>query len=123
MIALDFDMILTSLILSVILGAVGAVTYSLLKLFVIGFSVLCISDVKRRKGIFNISIQFVDFFFVISVAFAQMLIAYVACDGVFSFYSLIVTVTAFYITSFFIQRLSRWLFTKLKARPTRGRAK
>ena len=116
MISLNFHMVLTSLILSLFLGSIGAVMYSFLRLLAVGFSLLCTSDILRRKRIFNVTIQFLDFFFIILMAIAQILVGYVSCDGVVTLYALVCTVIAFFLICFLIERPLRRLFEKIKSK-------
>jgi len=116
MIPLDFNMILTSVVMSLMLGVISAPVYLVFKAFIYCFSSIgTVGNVKRER-FFSVLRNTGNFIFVLAIGLLQIIINYVTLDGVFSGYSLLAMIIAFYFTSYFTEKPFDMVYRKLKAR-------
>ena len=114
MISLDFDMILTSVIMSVLLGIISAPIYLVFKALIYCFASLNRNNSKKGSLFIAVVANTIDFTFITVMGIAQILINYVACDGAFSGYSLIAMVISFYLTCNLTGKPFDMLYRKIK---------
>ena len=115
MIPLDFNMILTSVVMSLMLGAISAPVYLVFKALVYCFSSTVAAKNVNSERFFSVLRNATDFIFILIIGFFQIIINYVALDGVFSGYSLMAMIIAFYFTSYFTEKPFDIIYHKLKA--------
>ena len=119
MITLTFDMAWLGVVYSIILGAVGALFYSFIRIMSLAFKRVLrskIEDCRACEYEFFIVGGVLEFIFFLSLGISYILLNYAACDGAFTAYSFLALIASFAFVNSFILYLVKLALRRPSAR-------
>ena len=119
MITLTFDMAWLGVVYSIILGTVGALFYSFIRILSLAFKRALrskIGDCHACEYEFFIGGGVLEFIFFLSFGITYILLNYAACDGAFAAYSFLSLIASFALVNSFILDLAKLARRRRSAR-------